>query len=405
MRPLILIRFAWKNLWAHRMRALITVIAVTIGIASIIFLVSLGFGLERLVTSQVADFEAFRIIDVPSANLKTGKINAEAVDRISQLPHIISIDEIVDLAGRVRLQAQNSTAEAVIVAVQPSYFKLAEIGVEQGNLFEAGEEDQILVNYAAASLLGFDPAKRGAALGQVVLTDLIIPEDLRARDEIEGSIVKTELKFKVKGLTRENSNPMIYLPLKAAEANGVLNRSSLKVKLDDRKNVEATRQAIENLGFSTEYVGDTVAQISQVFSLFRVVLGAFGLIALAVAALGTFNILTISLLERIREVGLLKVLGMKRRDIFKLFMFESLAIGGLGGILGIIAGTAIGAVANAMLYLLAVRVGADPVAIYYTPPALFYFVIGSALVIGFLTGIYPAIRAINSNPLDVMRYE
>ncbi len=404
MRFTAITRLAWKNLWSHRMRAVLTIGGVSLGIAAIIFLVSLGFGLERLVTSQVADFEAFTIIDVPSANLKTGKINQEAISRIREIPGIVSIDEVVDLAGRVRLSSQNSTTETVIVGVNPNYFKIAEIAIDQGKFFADTSTDQVVMNEALAGLLGFNNDAK-AVIDQKLVVDLIVPEDLRVKDTTEGPLVHANIPVTISGVFKDSKNPILYLPLGLAQTYGVVNRSSLKIKVGDRNNVTKIRKQIENIGFSTEYVGDTVEQIAQVFSLFRIVLGGFGFIALLVAALGTFNTLTISLLERIREVGLLKTLGMKQRHIFRLFIVESVTIGFLGGLLGVLVGTTVGTGVNAFLRLLALRAGSDPVIVYYSPAAFVIIVGVTSLLIGFLTGFYPAYRAIKTNPLDVIRYE
>lgn len=403
--PLVnLLLIAWRNLWAHRMRAILTIGGVTVGVAAIIFLVALGFGLENLVTKQVATFEAFSLIDVPSANLKTGRINREAINRIQAVGHIKSIDEVVDLAGRVRLASQESTSETIAIAAMPNYFKIAELPIESGRVYDEKATNEAVINKALTGLLGYNE-KPETIIGQTIYLDLIIAEDLRVKDEVEGPIVREKVELKVVGLTNTNPNPSLYIPLTVTEANGVINRSSLKVRVDDRKNVPTVRQAIENIGFSTEYVGDTVEQITQVFSLFRVVLGGFGMIALLVAALGAFNVLTISLIERIREIGLLKILGIHRRDIFKLFIAESILIGFLGGLFGIGLGNAIGAGLNGFLRTLAAQAGADPVKIYVAPTLFIVTVALGSLVIGFLTGFYPAYRAIKTSPLDVLRYE
>lgn len=398
-----LLFLSWRNLWAHRARAFLTIGSVTVGVASILFLLSLGFGLERLVTTQVATFKAFTIIDVPSANLKTSKINQEAINRITQIGHIASVDAIVDLAGRVRLENQSATTETVVVATMPSYFDLAEIPITGGWIFDSASETEAVIDSGLAKLVGYTNPEE--ILGQTIALDLIIPKDLRAPDETDGPIVKESISLKIVGLTDSSENPVLYVPLLTVDKQGVINRTSLKVKMDDRKFTLEIRKAIENLGFSTEYVGDTVAEISQVFSLFRIVLGGFGLIALIVATLGTFNTLTISLMERIREIGLLKTLGMQRSDIFRLYIMESLVIGIIGGILGIIVGSLIGAGLNMGLAIMAERVGSDPVAIYYSPLQLILLTGLLSGVLGFLTGLYPSMRAVKVGPLDVLRYE
>jgi ABC-type antimicrobial peptide transport system permease subunit len=148
-----------------------------------------------------------------------------------------------------------------------------------------------------------------------------------------------------------------------------------------------------------------VSEISRVFSLFRVILGIFGLIALIVAALGAFNTLTISLLERIREVGLFKALGMRNKDIYKLFLTESLFIGIFGGTLGLILGGFLGQGINVILKFMAQRAHAEAIPLFITP---WFFALGVALfsvVVGFLTGWYPSKRAVKIDPLDALRYE
>ncbi len=398
-----LIYIAWRNLWSHRLRALLTIGGVTVGIASIIFLLSLGFGLERLVTTQVATFEAFTIIDVPSANLKTGKINAEAIDRMKQIEHITNVDPVVDLAGRIRLSEQEATTETVVVSSTPHYFDLAEIPVSSGTLFGDTSETEAVADASLAKLVGFTTPTD--IIGKKIVLNLIIPKDLRASDETDGPIVKESIELTIVGITDTSPNPILYIPLALAEKHGIINRTSLKLKIDDKKFVPDVRAAIENIGFSTEYVGDTVAEINQVFGLFRIVLGGFGLIALIVATLGTFNTLTIALIERIREIGLLKTLGMQRADIFRLYIMESLAIGTVGGILGIVCGSLMGLLLNTTLAILAERAGSDPVSIYYSPPELILITAVLAGVLGFATGLYPSIRAIRVGPLDVLRYE
>jgi putative ABC transport system permease protein len=404
MKTRTLLYLAWKNLWLHRLRALLTISGVTLGVGAIVFLVSIGFGLERLVTSQVANFDAFTTVDVPAANLKTGKINDQAIERLQGIPHIERVDEVVDLAGRARLDSQKSTTETVAVGVDSHYFSLAQIGLRDGRVYGEKATKEVVINESLAGLLGFSE-KPGAALGKHLVLDLIIPEDLRARDQAEGPLVKTGIPFTVVGIATGADSPTLFLPLAAAEAQGAIHRTSLKIKVDRRESVPQVRKSIENAGFSTEYIGDTVDQIAQVFSLFRVILGAFGLIALLVAALGTFNTLTISLMERIREVGLFKTLGMRQRDIFRLFLAESVTIGAIGGLLGLIGASLTGWVINALLHALATQSGADVVSIYYTPwPFILASAVGS-LVVGFITGFYPAHRAIKMNALDVLRYQ
>lgn len=404
MRVQTIARFSWKNLWAHRLRTLLTVGGVGIGIGAIVFLVSLGYGLEQLVTNQVANFEAFTIIDIPSANLKSGKINAAALDKLRAIPHVKVVEDVIDLAGRIRLASQDSTTETVVVAVGQEYFNLTDIVLLSGATFNETETDKTVINASLASLLGYE-SNPEALLNQELSLDMIVPEELRDNDGIEGPTVKERITVIVSGISNDASNPAMFVHKKLAQANGVINSTSVKLQVDDKEYIPETRKQIENLGYFTEYVGDTVDQITQVFSIFRLILGGFGAIALVVAGLGAFNTLTISLIERIREVSLLKMLGMKQIDVFKLFISESLTIGLLGGIVGTIVGVGAGEAADMVIKTLAGRANADAVSLFQTPTMLLAFIGIGSILVGFITGLYPAYRAIKTNPLDALRYE
>ena len=124
-----------------------------------------------------------------------------------------------------------------------------------------------------------------------------------------------------------------------------------------------------------------------------------------VAALGMFNTLTISLLERIKEIALMKILGMRKVDIRAIFLTESVIIGTVGGFLGIILGVALGSIANSILNHFAKLAGADQASVFYFAPLFIIGMIIFASLVGLSTGLYPARRATKVNALDVLRYE
>lgn len=403
MKLINLLVLSCKNLLAHRMRTILTISGVAIGVGAIIFLVSIGFGLERLVTNQITNLDAFNIVDIPSSISKTNKMNNESIDKIQNLGHITQINKIINLAGRVRLTGKDSTTETVIVSTEPDFFNLSGISLENGNLYKKDDDNSIIINKALAGLLGYSNNSKDL-IGQDILADIIIAKDLR-NDGIDGPIIREKISFKVSGITDTGQNPNMFIALKQGEKLGIANYSSLKIKIDNQKNVAQIRKSIENLGFNTNYVGDTIEQIKQIFSLFRLILGGLGMIAMIVAGLATFNTLTISLFERIREVGLLKTLGMRRFDIFKLFIIESIIIGVLGGILGIFLGGATGHFLNTLLHNLAVKTNSQPVIVFYFSNKFAVYVGAGSFIVGILTGIYPAIKAIKTSALDALRYE
>lgn len=399
MRLYTIFKIAIKNLWLHRFRTILTVTGVTIGIGAIVFLVSLGYGLEQLVTNQVANFNAFTIIDVPSANIKTLRIDTEAVGKIKNFGHIKTVAPVINLAGRVKKAESSTTTETVIVGADKDYWQLSDVYPEKGHMPEG--EDEVVVNQAVLNLVG---ETVDTVIDQKYSLDVIIPKENRTT-EADGMKVAEDVKVTVVGVLKDAKSPMVLVPMALMAKNDAVNFSSLKVKVDNKANVEIVRKQLENAGFSSEYVGDTVSEISQVFALFRGILAAFGLIALVVAALGAFNTLTISLMERIREIGLFKALGMRNKDIYKMFIAESILIGVSGGILGLAIGESLGQIVNMVLSALARRAGTDAVTVFTTPWIFAVAVAVFSIVVGFLTGWYPAKRAVKLNPLDALRYE
>jgi putative ABC transport system permease protein len=165
------------------------------------------------------------------------------------------------------------------------------------------------------------------------------------------------------------------------------------------------RRYVENMGFVTTSVVDTIQQIQNIFSTVRLILSAFGLAALVVAAFGMFNTLSVSLLERTREVALLQALGMYAREVRELFLIEALVMSLAGGVLGLILGILAGVAVSILLSIFSLVAGGNLLIITSLP---FYFVIIVlllAVAVGLLTGIYPARRSTKISALDALRYE
>jgi ABC-type antimicrobial peptide transport system permease subunit len=399
MKTLTLLRIAYRNLMEHKLRSLLTILGVTIGIAAIIFLVSFGYGLEQLVTNKVVDFNEYTIINVTANSNKAMPLNDDIAKRLSALAHVQTVAPVISLAGRLKQSDSQSSAETIITAGNTNYWRTAEIKADQGAMPQ--KDNEIVINQNAAKLINLTPSQ---AIGQTVNLDLILPADLQ-KDSQAGIKVLTNTKLKIVGVIINTQNPTVFVSIDLLKENGIDKFSAFKIKIDRQDSAATLRKQIENLGLNTTYVGDTISEITQVFTFFKIILAAFGLITLVVAALGTFNTLTISLLERIREVGLLKALGMRNRDIYKLFLTESLIIVITGGAFGIFLGWGLGQGINGFLMMMAVRVHAQPVGLFMTP----WFVVAAmgvfSLLVGFLIGWYPARRAVKIDPLDALRYE
>jgi ABC-type antimicrobial peptide transport system permease subunit len=232
---------------------------------------------------------------------------------------------------------------------------------------------------------------------------MIIAADRFASEDAKA--VLKEADFEITGVMKNESSPYIYIPQEIFRTYGVKNYNQAKIKVNDKENVELTKKQLENLGYKSTSLKDTVDQINQFFTIFQFILVSFGAIAVLVAALGMFNTLTISLLEKTREISFMKIMGTTSRDIWNLFLAESMLIGFIGSAIGIAAGIGLGTTLNNFLINLAEKTGNKPVQIFYTPFILIVVAFAVAIAISFLTGIYPSLRASRIDPLEAMRYE
>jgi len=179
--------------------------------------------------------------------------------------------------------------------------------------------------------------------------------------------------------------------------------SVAKVKVTDKSKLPEVRKAIEAQGYQVSSVADTVGQVDKIFLVFQLVVGGFGAIALFVAAIGALNTLTVSLLERTREIGLMKAYGATSADIYRLFLSEAMTMGILGGIVGVGIGIGAGIGANAAMRYFAHRLGGQPVDIFYTPWQFIVIIVGVVAIISLITGFYPARRAGTIEVLEALR--
>lgn len=231
----------------------------------------------------------------------------------------------------------------------------------------------------------------------------IISESLRP--DVKGRQLSEEKKYQIIGLVDDDDNQYFYVPFTDMQQLGVQNFSQLKVIMEDEAAVQDVRKKIETLGYNTTSVGDTVTQIESLFASLRLALGAIGLIALAVASLGMFNTLTVSLLERTREIGGMKVIGMVSEEIQDLFLAEAMIMGFSGGIGGLMLGFAFGQITSVIVSVLSVTQGLGYLNLTYIPLPFTITILILSFIVGIVTGLYPAKRARSISALNALRYE
>ncbi len=262
-------------------------------------------------------------------------------------------------------------------------------------------EMQALINRSMLQILSLDPDE---AIGSKFKLKFVVVGNLVP--EKAGKKLETEFKeYTIAGIISGQQNPVVWVPFIDLRGLGVERYSQAKLVVNNERDLPDARKQVEAMGYKTSSVADTVAKINSLFSTVRVLLLSLGMIALVVAALGMFNTLTVSLLERTREVGVMKAMGVKSNEVKDLFLTESMIMGVLGGVLGIIFGWVAGKGLSFLLTVFAVFKGAGAMDISFIPMFFIFIIIFLSLLVGFITGFYPARRATSISALNALRYE
>ncbi|NLH78870.1 MAG: FtsX-like permease family protein [Acidobacteria bacterium] len=297
----------------------------------------------------------------------------------------------------VNTTADNGSLPVVELASESA--GVADQQVEKVSI-DSREKKEIVVNQSVLQLLSID---ENNAIGKELSLSLVVVGELLEDPNVR--IESAPLNYKIVGVIPDEGTPIIYVPFRDVRSLGVNKYSQLKVIAKDNGSLRDIRTTIESAGYGTVSVSDTVAQIDSLFSNFRLVLSILGLVALSVAALGMFNTLTVSLLERTREVGLMKAMGLKSGEVKSLFLTESMIMGLYGGILGLLLGIGFGKLLSLILSALSVVKGVGFVDVSYVPISFVVFVIFLSILVGIATGYYPAKRATKISALNALRYE
>lgn len=461
-----LTELAARNLREAVLRNSLTTLGISVGVASLVALLSLGVGLQQLVNRSVARAGLFDTISVRSRqNAPLGEpgggrrnprdaasftaprpLDDAARKEIAALPNVLEVNPEVRFTAEARREpisqlvmvsgmAQSSQSSGTLDGLNGHFFSGpdAEETIVQGDLAKR----LVDVGQSPNSLLGQEILLRFAQRQALPPPSQQAPTDAPNQavgpdEEAMGfSIVPSEKKFLVVGVTPTSdsgggqvgfNNSGMYLPLAVAEKLQVVQQGDLRdvarstpgegtryaalnIRASSPTAVAEIESSVTHMGFATFSLIDVTRNLRTFFAIFDLFLGIFGSLALAVASLGIINTLVMAILERRREIGVLKALGAVDRDVRHLFFAEAGVMGLAGGLFGVLLGWAIGRAIQlgTMIYLK--RQGVTPPNIWSVPWWLVLGAIAFAIVVSLASGIYPASRAARLDPVEALRYE
>jgi len=342
-------------------------------------------------------------LDVFSESSSIIELDQENLNKIESMSEIMEVSPITTVPAQIEID--NLSSGTMVNAVKPSYFKLSGIQTTTGDLFIEGEGNKIVISSAA--LKSFNISDNNDALGKIVSIKLYLSKEKQEEENIVEEVEEVSLTndFEIIGTIEDESSSYIYIPFSDVSHLNLPSFSRVKIKVSNQDEIENIREKVIEMGFSVSALSDTIDEANKIFQAVQIVLSLFGAVALIVSAIGMFNTMTIALLERTNEIGIMKSLGASNKDVWKMFLLEAAVIGFLGGVSGIFIGIMAGKLSNFGINKLASSLGGTEVNLFYTPNEFIIIILAFSLIVGFLTGLYPARRASRLNPLDALRYK
>jgi putative ABC transport system permease protein len=452
---------ALRNLRESALRNSLTTIGISVGVASLVAMLSLGVGLQQLASRRLERSGLFDTVVVTSRRDLRGSESEEdggpspaeslALDeatrqKIEQLANVLEAFPDVRFVTELRFEDKPHLTRVAGLPFSAKDNDAFE-GM-QGRFFSSqAAAEAILQKSFAAQLLGKkgDPESMSTAeLAKALLGKELVMRyaermaspgaggDVAAAPNPEQgqaySVISRVQTLTIVGICDLDPDSMrgaararVFLPLNLAQNLHVLQASDLRdtthlsvgaptysnlnVRVKSPSQVQAVEDAIKKMGFRTFSIIDATRSVRRFFAVLDLFLGIFGSLALAVASIGIVNTLVMAILERRREIGIMKAIGASDSDVRRLFFAEAGVMGVFGGLVGVTLGWLIGRAINLGMNVYLRRQHFPPEQIWSFPWWLVLGAVAFAILVSLVSGLYPAARAARLDPVQALRYE
>lgn len=402
MRVQDLARLSTRMFKTNPLRTWLTILGMGVGTGAVVVLVGLGFGLQQIILEQIVFGETLLSLGVSSTGAQNLRITNETIAKFEENPAIVEAAPLARFPALVTYQGL--TGNIFLQGAEPPYLRYGGITASAGEVFtdeDIGDTDTIMLSPAVLQLFGIeDPAE---FVGEQVRLRILVESEENPGEINEVDIDK---EYTVRGITKEEGTLNALMMLSELRNYvGIEEYERAQVRVNNNENLPIVEEQLIEEGYRVTALSKTVEQATKIFQGIQGTLAVFGGIALLVSAIGMFNTMTVTLLERTKEIGIMRTIGAAPVDIKLLFVSESIIVGFLGGLSGILMGLTIGITINVFLNFIASQFGGQSVQLFSFPLWFLTFIALFSAAVGYLTGIFPARRAASLNPLDAIRYE
>ena len=453
MKTFDLIALSFRNLWRRKLRTFLTVLGVIIGTSSIVIMLSLGLAMNKNLMDQLGDMGSLNIINVSQRYSYDGgdqkdpeKIDDDAMAAMAQIPGVEIASPVINLS--VKMGSGRYYAWGNIRAVSIEMLEAQGIELSEGRMPEASDRygfifgSNIAYNFYKPN--GGDDMYYGGFGGMegdggrpepnvMVMEDPIkMSYDMSyGETRIPGQKQGRPFGVTVTGLVAEGSGEhdyMIYTSFETAQKmlkeqqkweqsqypdQGKSQKSSQEtyeqalVYVTDIDDVKMVQEQIKDLGYEAYSMVDYLEEIQNISGGVQLVLGGIGAVSLFVAALGITNTMIMSIYERTKEIGVMKVIGASLPDIKKMFLTEAAMIGFLGGVLGLLFSAGVSLILNYVGENINMFGGptTSGTTLSVIPAWLYLSSILFTSMVGLISGYFPARRAMGLSVLGALRNE
>ncbi len=394
-----LVNLSLRTFKARTGRTVLTILGMGIGISAILFLVGLGYGLQKLLLETITTSDSLLSIDVAANAENNANLTREKTEELKDLEGVVDVAPAYDLGSQLKYKETVSDATATIT--KPVFLKLDGKKIVEGKTLPEGGSPEVVLASSFSKIYGDSPEDM---VGKDVSFSLRVPRETAVGNRKETERLDIEKNFKIAGFF-ESEDLSFFVNLDDLQyvIPPTVNYSRLKIKCSGSDTLDQLKNKIADMGFTVSSLSETVSEVNRMFTGIKTVLALFGMVALLVSAIGMFNTMTVALLERTKEIGIMKAIGASNLNILSMFILEATTMGFLGGLSGILLGVTSGSVVNWLINMAAWKLGGNSVALFSYPIWFLIFIVGFSVFIGFLTGIVPARRASSIDPLDALR--